>query len=218
LNAIALFLDDLVIGYVRSPAWSDTARDNLDWKKETDQMSKGIVAMLCLAATLCAAGASAEETKWVNPVIQEAGAVVSLPDTGMQPSKSVDYKVVFNVTNAGNNDKINPGLDRVARAVNIFASAGVPTSHQHFVAVIHGPATQAVLDNAHYREKFNVDNPNLKLISELGKAGVKVVVCGQALAHNKFPHDWVNREVEITLSAISDVIILEQQGYVLFPL
>ena len=57
-----------------------------------------------------------------------------------------------------------------------------------------------------------------KLIGELGKAGVKVVVCGQALAHNKFPHDWVNRDVEVTLSAISDVIILEQQGYVLFPL
>ena len=186
-------------------------------------MNKAIVAMLCsgvsgLALALAAAGASAEDTKWVNPTIQEAGAVVSLPESAMQPSKSIDYKVVFNVTGGGGNDKINPGLERVARAVNIFTSAGVPTSHLHFVAVIHGPATPSVLDNAHYREKFSIDNPNLKLISELSRAGVKVVVCGQALAHNKFAHDWVNREIEITLSAISDVIILEQQGYVLFPL
>jgi intracellular sulfur oxidation DsrE/DsrF family protein len=78
------------------------------------------------------------------------------------------------------------------------------------------PGTPIAL--AHYRQKFNVDNPNVKLISELNKAGVKVVVCGQALAHNKFPHDWVNPEVELTLAAISDPIILEQQGYVLMPL
>ena len=172
---------------------------------------------LLVFCSFAGASAGAEDAKWVNPTITEYGAVVSLPETGMQPSKDIDYKVVFNVTMGGEADKVNPGLDRVARAVNIFTSAGVPASHLHFVAVVHGPATPSILDNAHYRQKFNLDNPNVKLISELSKAGVKVVVCGQALAHQKFPHDWVNGEVEITLSAISDVIILEQQGYVLFP-
>jgi intracellular sulfur oxidation DsrE/DsrF family protein len=184
-------------------------------------MNKNIIAAFCamaaVTATLCSAVAQGEEPNWVHPTIKEGGAVVSLPDSGMQPSKSAEYKVVFNVTNGGNNDKLNPGLDRVARAVNIFTSAGVPMSQLHFVAVIHGPATPSVLDNAHYREKFNMDNPNLKLIDELTRAGVKVVVCGQALANNKFPQDWVYRQVEVTLSAISDVIILEQQGYVMFP-
>jgi intracellular sulfur oxidation DsrE/DsrF family protein len=175
-------------------------------------------ALVGLVLATAAVGAAAADPDWINPVIQDFGAVVSLPDAGMQPSKDVDYKVVFNVTGGGPNDKINPSLDRVARTVNVFASAGVPLSHLHFVAVVHGPATPAVLDNEHYREKFSVDNPNVKLISELQKAGVKVVVCGQALVHNKFPHEWVNRHVEITLSALSDVIILEHQGYVLFPL
>jgi intracellular sulfur oxidation DsrE/DsrF family protein len=178
--------------------------------------SRAVLAAVALAAAT--AGAAAADPVWVNPAIQEFGAVVSLPDSGMQPSKDTDYRVVFNVTAGGPNEKINPSLDRVARTVNVFASAGVPLSHLHFVAVLHGPATPAVLDNDHYREKFSVDNPNIKLISALQKAGVKVVVCGQALAHNKFPHEWVNKEVEITLSALSDVIILEQQGYVLFPL
>jgi intracellular sulfur oxidation DsrE/DsrF family protein len=164
------------------------------------------------------ASALAEDAKWINPTIADYGAVVSLPDAGMQPSKDTEYKVVFNVTTGGDSEKVNPGLDRVARAVNIFTSAGVPASHLHFVAVVHGPATPSILDNQHYRQKFNVDNPNVKLISELSKAGVKVVVCGQALAHNKFPHDWVNPEVELTLAAISDLIILQQQGYVLLPL
>lgn len=176
-----------------------------------------LATVLCLTS-LTITAASAQEPKWINPTIQEGGAVVALPDASVQPDKSTDYKVVFNVTNGGGTDKINPGLDRVARAVNIFTSAGVPASHLHFVAVIHGPATPSVLDNAHYREKFNVDNPNLKLIGELTRAGVKVMVCGQALAHNKFAQAWVSREVEITLSAISDLVILQQQGYVLLPL
>jgi intracellular sulfur oxidation DsrE/DsrF family protein len=174
------------------------------------------VAMAVVIGFLTAT-ATAEDSRWVNPTITDYGAVVSLPQTGMQPSKDIDYKVVFNVTMGGEGEKVNPGLERVARAVNIFTSAGVPASHLHFIAVVHGPATPSVLDHEHYKQKFNVDNPNLKLINQLTKAGVKVVVCGQALAHNKFPHDWVNREVEVTLSAISDVIILEQQGYVLFP-
>ena len=169
---------------------------------------------LAVAATVAAAA----EPAWIHPAIPEFGAVVSLPEAGMQPSKDVDYKVVFNLTGGGPNDKINASLDRVARTVNVFASAGVPLSHLHFIVVIHGPATPAVLDNQHYRDKFSVDNPNVPLISALQKAGVKVVVCGQALANNKFPHEWVNKEVEITLSALSDVIILEHQGYVLFPL
>ena len=184
-------------------------------------MKLGVV--LCTTAwsgvfVLASACAVADEAKWINPTIADYGPVVSLPDAAMQPSKDIDYKVVFNVTTGGDSDKVNAGLDRVARTVNIFTSAGVPTSHLHFVAVIHGPATPSVLDNQHYRQKFNVDNPNIKLISELGQAGVKVVVCGQALAHNKFPHDWVNPDVELTLAAISDLIILQQQGYVLMPM
>lgn len=162
--------------------------------------------------------ANAAEPEWVYPTIQKYGKVVSLPDAAMQPSKDVDYKVVFNMIGGGDADKVNPSLDRVARAVNIFTSAGVPVSHLHFVVVIHGPATPSVLNNARYREKFNVDNPNIKLIGELEKVGVQVVVCGQALANQNFPHDWVDPQVELTLAAISDVIILEQQGYVLFPL
>jgi intracellular sulfur oxidation DsrE/DsrF family protein len=171
-----------------------------------------------IALMLVGAAARAAEPEWVYPTIKKYGRVAALPDAAMQPSKDIDYKVVFNMTGGGDADKVNPSLERVARAVNIFTSAGVPLSNLHFVVVIHGPATPSVLNNARYREKFNVDNPNIKLIEELEKAAVKVVVCGQALAGQNFPHDWVDPQVEITLAAISDVIILEQQGYVLFPL
>lgn len=173
-----------------------------------------------LALALFALGtlATAAEPEWSNPVIKGYGKIVSLPGAGMQPDKNAEYKVVFNLTGGGDADKVNGSLERVARTVNVFASAGVPLSHLHLIVVVHGPATPLVLDNAHYQEKFKTDNPNIALIDELEKAGVKVVVCGQALAHNKIAHETVNPKVEVTLSAITDVIILEKAGYVLFPL
>ncbi len=174
--------------------------------------------LLGLALLACGTIAASAEPEWSNPVIKGYGKIVSLPNAAMQPDKNADYKVVFNLTVGVDPDKVNSSLDRVARTVNIFASAGVPVSHLHFVVVIHGPATPIVLDNAHYQEKFKLDNPNIALIDALEKAGVKVVVCGQALAGNKIEHEWVNPKVEITLSAITDVVILEKAGYVLFPL
>jgi hypothetical protein len=38
------------------------------------------------------------------------------------------------------------------------------------------------------------------------------------LAHNGLPRDWVYPQVEITLSAITDIIMLEQRGFVIYPL
>jgi intracellular sulfur oxidation DsrE/DsrF family protein len=191
--------------------------------KERSIMTKGLIAafvaaLLALLGTLHSDGVHAQEWKWTNPTIEGFGAIVSLPESGMQPDRNTDYRVVFNVTTTAGQDKVNPGLDRVARTVNLFSSAGVPLSRLHFIAVVHGPATPSILDDAHYREKFGVENPNIALISALEKAGVQVVVCGQALAHNKFPGDWVNPQVEITLAAVTDIIMLQQRGYVLVPL
>jgi intracellular sulfur oxidation DsrE/DsrF family protein len=186
-------------------------------------MRRGLIAafaaaVLSAAAVAVPTGAYAQQWNWTNPTIKEFGAVVPLPNAALQPDKNVDYKVVFNVTSWGVPDKVEPGLERVARTVNLFTSAGVPVSRLHFIVVIHGPATPAVLDQGHYLEKYGMGNPNVDLIAALEQAGVQVVVCGQALAHHKFPDAWVNPEVEITLAAMTNLIILQQQGYVLVPL
>lgn len=185
-------------------------------------MKRSFVAVILLAlAGLTGPGvapAGAGEVHRVNPVIQSAGGMVPLPDAGMQPDRNTDYKAVFNLVTAGPPDKVAPGLERVARTLNLFASAGVPLSRLHFVAVVHGPATASVLDDEHYRAKFGTDNPNTAVIAELDRAGVKVVVCGQALAHFQYPEAWVNTKVEVTLAALVDLIILQQQGYALVPL
>ena len=139
-------------------------------------------------ATLAAAPAGF----WQNPVIKNAGAMHPVPEGAFQPQKDATYKAVFSITEPeiSKGDKnaayVNQGLDAVARAVNIFASAGVPPDHLKFVVIVHGGATPAVLDNAHYKQEFGVDNPNLTLIKQLKAVGVQLVVCGQAMAAHKY--------------------------------
>ena len=153
---------------------------------------------------------------WVTPAIK-AGPMHPLPDAAYQPSQNKVYKAVFAVTrpSRGDNDP-DGGLTPVARAVNIFASAKVPMAHLKFVVLIYGmDATPMVLDNAHYKKRFGTDNPNLEVIHELKKAGVKVVVCGQALAALGIQHGWVDPDVTIALSALSTMVMLQDKGYAL---
>jgi hypothetical protein len=109
------------------------------------------LAAACAATmAMLAVSADAAGPQWTYPAITGFGPVHPLPDAAVQPSKSTIYKSVFDVTSASKDGaKPNPGLDHVARAVNVFASAGVPLSHLQFVAVIHGPATASVLADEH---------------------------------------------------------------------
>jgi intracellular sulfur oxidation DsrE/DsrF family protein len=126
---------------------------------------------------------------------------------------------VFSLTGAtAKPDQINPGLERVARTVNLYASAGVPLSHLHFVAIIAGGATAITLDDLHYRKQFTVANPNLPVIGELRKAGVDVAVCGQAVAEHGYPYEAIDKQVTLALSLLTTVTELQQKGYALMPL
>jgi intracellular sulfur oxidation DsrE/DsrF family protein len=165
---------------------------------------------------LLSAGAAAAPT---SQAITAAGNFHPLPQAAFQPSKSATYKVVFGMTKASTKpDQVNPALERVARTVNLYASAGVPLDHLKFVAVAYGPATALVLDNAHYRAQFGVDNPNLPVIEQLHKAGITVAVCGQAVAEHHYQNAWVAKDAEVALSALTTITELQQQGYALMPL
>ena len=114
--------------------------------------------------------------------------------------------------------EINPALERVARTVNLYAAAGVPVSHLKFVAVAYGPATPLALDDAHYQTKFGMANPNLPVIRQLRSAGVDVAVCGQAVLEGGFETGWISSDVTLSLSALTTITSLQQQGYALTPL
>jgi intracellular sulfur oxidation DsrE/DsrF family protein len=156
---------------------------------------------------------------WLSPTIAGHGDMHPLPDAAYQPQKDQVYKVVFSLTKTPQKpEEASPALEAVVRAVNLYVSAGVPLDHLKFVAVLHGQATGAALDAAHYKEHFKVDNPNLDLIHKLRAAGVDVAVCGQAYLGQGFAMDGLNKDVTLTLSALTTITTLETQGYVLMPI
>ena len=178
-----------------------------------------LFAALAACTQVAVASSRAGPEFWTTPAIQGYGRIHDLPDAAYRPDRSRTYKIVFTLTRgAASPDSVNPGLERVARSVNLYAVAGVPLSHLKFVAVAAGEATVLALDDAHYRAKFNTGNPNLALIALLRAAGVDIAVCGQAIAESKLDYTWVDKSVTLAQSALTTVTTLEQQGYALVPL
>jgi intracellular sulfur oxidation DsrE/DsrF family protein len=156
---------------------------------------------------------------WTTPAIQGAGKMHYLPDAAYKPRAEQTYKVVFALSRGAKSPtEVNPALDHVARAVNLYAASGVPLDHLKFVAVAYGAATPLVLDDTQYRAAFGVPNPNLPIIQKLRAAGVDVAVCGQAVAEHQYQYDWVDKRVTISLSALTTITTLENQGYGLLQL
>lgn len=171
-----------------------------------------------LVAAFLSLPAQAGETMQ-NPAIKSGGAVHPLPEAAVQPDRKQVYKALFSVTKAASDPKdVNDALDHVARAVNVFASAGVPLDHLKFAVIVHGPAMPLVLNDAGYQKRFGTSNPNLKLIGELKAAGVQIYVCGQAMAAMKYDASELNPDIKVALSALSTIVILQQQGYALMPM
>jgi intracellular sulfur oxidation DsrE/DsrF family protein len=179
-------------------------------------MKHSMLLMSCVAGLIACGVAAAQNAP---QVITAAGAYHPLPHAAYQPDRNATYKVVFALTKASDKpDQVNPGIERVARTVNLYAAAGVPLDHLKFVAVAYGAATGLVLDDEHYKAQFGTANPNLAVISQLRKAGVDVAVCGQAMAEHHYPNEWAAKDVTLSLAALTTITVLEQQGYALMPL
>jgi intracellular sulfur oxidation DsrE/DsrF family protein len=172
--------------------------------------------MPCLALSVmpAALATTAANGQWVFPVIKNFGGVHPPPYAAVQPDAEATYQAFFYVTCASSSpSKVNPGLEHLARAVNVMAASGVPLSQLHYVALIHVKAAFSVLRDPYYHLLKGTDNPNLVLLHELHKAGVRLLVCGQALAAMKVRQSWIDPDGEVSLSALSDEIIYGDKGY-----
>ncbi|MAQ37585.1 MULTISPECIES: DsrE family protein [Thioclava] len=159
------------------------------------------------------------KTEWINPVVKDYGKMHPVPDGALSPDPNKDWKIVFDVGMGETMDGgVNAALWHVARAVNVYGNAGVDKEHRKFAVVLHGAATPLALSPEAYKDKFGKDDPDTKLKQELADAGVTLYVCGQALADHGFTEDQVGPNVDVALSALAAVPVLESQGYQLFPM
>jgi intracellular sulfur oxidation DsrE/DsrF family protein len=166
--------------------------------------------LICCSVVLLIANAQNK----VNPVIKGFGTVYEVPFSVENPDPSLQYKVQFDlVTGAEKPEIIVENLESVAKMINLQALGGVNAKHLKLIAVLHGGAAFAVMNNESYRKKFGVDNPNLPLIAELNKAGVKLFVCGQTLYKRNIDSQSVTPEVKVALSALTTLTTYALKGY-----
>ncbi len=124
------------------------------------------------------------------------------------------YKVVFDVYSSNSdNNKLNRGINTVARFINMHLDSGVKKENLDIALVLHGKAGKDILKNTKYQEKFNLNNPNKELIKKLNEFGVQVIVCGQTLGFNNYKHLEILTDVKVSLSAMSALLTLQNSGY-----
>ena len=150
----------------------------------------------------------------LGPVIESSGPVFTVPDADLAIPAGHIFKAVFEVTDrVGSRETINQSIENAARFLNMHVEAGVPLENVQVTLVIHGSATTDVLNNTAYQERFGVDNPHLPQFDALAQAGVKLYVCAQAANIFRVKKDQIAEPVDLALSAMTALVMLEADGY-----
>lgn len=184
-------------------------------------LGAAIPASGAFAAAAAPAAKAAPATTWVYPLVPKFGGVHPRPDVDMQLDPKADYKVFIDVVSADpGSDQPYHSLQRLARLVNLMGYAKMPPSHVHIVALLDREAGLAALTDDAYRryDKKSSGNPNLPLLHALQKAGVKLMVCSQAMAGMGLKDSDIDPSVTITLSGLTDPVIYGQRGYTFMQL
>ena len=158
------------------------------------------------------------------PLIKNSkwSGVIPVANIEENPDPSMKYNLVMEVTgwskDSASHKEINWALAEVGRIINLHIAGGVPKENVKTVLVIHARALNAVLNNEAYRKKFKTDNPNLALLKQFDSLGIKLVVCGQAMAFLGFKREELIPEVRTAISAKVALSTYQLKGYVLYEM
>ena len=153
-----------------------------------------------------------------GPVIEGYGPVFDIPADAMQLSNNQTHKVLFDVADGKRDrDSLNRRLETVARFLNMHARNGVDTDHLQLAVIMHGGSTFSALSDAAYQQRFGRDNPNTELIKALHEAGVEFWLCGQSAGYNGIKANELSDHIGLALSAMTVMVELSSQGYMLLP-
>ena len=150
----------------------------------------------------------------LNPLVKGFGSVYDVPYAVEKPNPALHYKILVDVNGPSEKPEIiNEGIETVAKILNLHILGGVPEKNLNVVLVVHGAAAFNLMNNAAYKQKYAVDNPNLTLITALAKSGVKIFVCGQTIQKRNIDHLQLAPEVNVALSAITTITNYTLKGY-----
>ena len=161
---------------------------------------------------------AARSTAQVNSAlaIPEADGYTVISGAKLPPDKSRIYRAIYDATKSAKEaSQLVPALNMAGSELNALAACNIPLTHAKFVVVFHGVAINAILDDAHYKEKFGVSNPNLKVLAELKKSGVKLFVCGQNLLAENIDSKIISPDVMVASDALIVLMTYQNDGFAL---
>ena len=168
---------------------------------------------LVMLATLAAAS-DAQQGSQAGPVVTSAGPVYRVPSPTFATPMDTELKAVFVLQSPPQSpERTNQQLGTMARYLNMHAQAGVPRESVKVAAVVHGGASVGLLKDEFYRAQNQVDNPNKELIREILAAGGQIVLCGQTAGSRGITQDQLLPGVQLALSAMTALTVLQNQGY-----
>ncbi len=148
-----------------------------------------------------------------GPVIEEFGPYLPLADPGFGVPVNQTMNVVFDVAKALDTGQLNRHLETPARFLNMHADAGLEPERMHLAVVVHGQATRDLLTDEAYHQRFGVANPNRALLEALAGAGVEIILCGQSAGFGGYSRNEFLPQVKMALSAMTALVVLQEQGY-----
>ncbi|WP_339929338.1 DsrE family protein [uncultured Brevundimonas sp.] len=152
-----------------------------------------------------------------GPVFTTFGHIASVQSDLPIPEGTV-FRVVFDVTDKATPGQLNRTIDSAARFINMHVEAGVPVADIHVAIVVHGGAAADLLTPSVYAARNDgATNGSAAAIAELTAHGVDIWLCGQTAAAQQITKADLLPGVGLSLSAMTALALLQQQGYTLNP-
>ena len=145
-------------------------------------------------------------------LIPEYGMIADVPDAAPMPPETT-FKLAIDVTDGGKDGEINGRFNTAASFLNLQHAAGIAAENVDIALVVHGTAYRDLLTDAAY----GGENPNAELIKILQSHGVQFYYCGQAAAGRDVAAKDLLPGVEISPSATTTHVLLQQKGFALRP-
>ena len=163
---------------------------------------------------IAAIAGSAYGQSSTGPIVNAGGPTFPVANPTFETPMDRQYKAIFELrAPAGKPDQQNRSLNTMARYLNMHARAGVPRENVRVAGVVHGAASLELLTDEHYRTRHGVDNPNKELIAEIIAGGGQIILCGQTAGSRDISAHQLLPGVQLALSAMTAMTVLQQDGY-----
>jgi intracellular sulfur oxidation DsrE/DsrF family protein len=154
------------------------------------------------------------QTKKTGPIVKDYGKVWAIENPDFKVDANREYKAVFDIMKSPESHKIvNSTIETAARFLNMHAQSDVPAENLKIALVVHNKASKDVITNEAYQKKYGTDNPNQELIKSLLDAGGQIIFCGQSSLSRDFPREDLIEGVQLSLSAMTALIQLQDENY-----